>query len=317
MLQIGVDAMGGDFAPVQVVLGAAEVVQQLSGLATLVLLGDADQITGICRENGIDPGIFVISSCSQVLEMHEQPVIAYKQKPDSSIARGFQMLANGELDAFASAGNTGAMLVGSVTTVGTLTGVIRPCISAEIPLLNEGKMLLLDVGFNTDAKSDVLYQFAELGTVYAQTIMGMERPRVALLNIGEESEKGNMTTREAYKILAESPALNFVGNMEANHLYEGGQADVLVCDGFVGNICLKQSEALYSVCARLGVNREFLNRFNYEEYGGTPVLGVKAPVVIGHGASTPRAICRMIQKAYEVASSGLVDRIQQQMLHSA
>lgn len=314
MLRIGVDAMGGDFAPVQVILGAADAMQQLSGLATLVLLGDADKITGICRENGIDPGIFVICPCSQVLEMHEQPVIAYKHKPDSSMARGFQMLAEGQLDAFASAGNTGAMLVGSVTTVGSLTGVIRPCISAEIPLLNGGKMLLLDVGFNTDAKPDVLYQFAELGTVYAQTIMGIDQPSVALLNIGEESEKGNMTTREAYKMLEESPTVNFVGNMEANHLYDGGKADVLVCDGFVGNICLKQSEALYSVCARLGLNREFLNRFNYEEYGGTPVLGIKAPVVIGHGASSPRAISRMILKAYDVASSGLVQRIQQQML---
>lgn len=315
MLRIGVDAMGGDFAPVQVILGAAEAVQQLSGLATIVLLGDADKITGICRENGIDPGIFVIYPCKQVVQMHEQPVIAYKQKPDSSMARGFELLAKGELGAFASAGNTGAMLVGSVTTVGTLTGVFRPCISVEIPLLTGGNMLLLDVGFNTDSKADVLFQFAELGTIYAKTIMGIHNPRVALLNIGEEAEKGNMVAREAYQMMADSPDLNFVGNMEANHLYDGARADVLVCDGFVGNICLKQSEALYSVCRQLGLNRSFLKQFNYEEYGGTPVLGVKAPVVIGHGASTPKAITRMIYKAYEVAHSGLVVKIQQQMLH--
>ncbi len=313
MLRIGVDAMGGDYAPVQVILGAAEAVQQLSGSAIVVLLGDAEKITGICRENGIDPGIFVIYPCSQVLEMHEQPVTTYKQKPDSSMARGFQLLAAGELDAFASAGNTGAMLVGAVTTVGTLTGVFRPCISAEIPLLNGGRMLLLDVGFNTDAKPDVLFQFAELGAVYAQTIMGIPDPKVALLNIGEESEKGNMSSREAYKLMQEAPGFRFVGNMEANHLYDGGIADVLVCDGFVGNICLKQSEALYSVCNRLGLNREFLNRFNYEEYGGTPVLGINAPVVIGHGVSTPKAICRMIYAAYQVAEHHLVDRIRERM----
>ena len=209
---------------------------------------------------------------------------------------------------------SGAMLMGTVHSLKTLPGVIRPSISAMIPLANGKNMLMLDVGFNSDTRADVLYQFAILGSIYARTMMGIENPRVALLNIGEEEEKGNMLTKEAYQIMTGSPDFNFIGNMEANTLFNGGIADVLVTDGYVGNICLKQAEGMYALVAKLGVNHPFLNRFNYENYGGTPVLGISAPVIIGHGASTPLAIKNMILQAHLTVKNGLVEKLKSAMV---
>lgn len=311
MLRIGVDAMGGDFAPAQVILGAAEALPHLSGSARIFLLGDSEEIVGVCRRYGIDSGYFSICHCSQTVRMDEPPVTAFRHKTDSSIVRGFRMLAAGDLDVFAGAGNTGAMLAGSLSVVGTVPGVVRPCISAEIPLPDGSRRILLDVGFNTDARPDVLYQFALMGTAYVRTVFGKENPEVALLNMGAEAGKGNMAVREAYKLMQDSPCFRFAGNLEPVHLFEEGGADVLVCDGFVGNVCLKQTEAFYRVCRRLKLEHPYLEAFDYEAYGGTPVLGIQAPVVIGHGASTPKAIGRMIRKAYETAESGLAKKIQE------
>ena len=202
------------------------------------------------------------------------------------------------------------VLVGSVKTLGLLPGIIRPCISALVPLFNGQNMLILDVGLNTDAKPEMLCQFAVLGSLYAKTVMGVARPRVALLNIGAEPGKGDSTTVGAYRMLEKGGGdFDFVGNMEANALFNGGMADVLVTEGFVGNICLKQTEGMYELIARLGVAHPFFKRFNYEYYGGTPVLGITAPVVIGHGVSTPVAIKNMILEAEKVVKCDLVSRL--------
>lgn len=313
MIRIGIDAMGGDYAPENVILGAIEAYSHVDAETKIFLIGDQKKITEVCRHYGIDSGNFVIVHASQVIEMGEHPVKAYQKKNDSSLNVGFNLLGRGEIDALASAGNTGAMLAGSLQAVKTLPGVLRPCISAQIPLVNGKNMLILDVGFNSDTKPDVLYQFAILGSIYARTMMGIANPRVALLNIGEEEEKGNMVTREAHKIMSDSGDFNFVGNMEANLLFSGSFADVLVTDGFVGNICLKQAEGMYALVAKLGVNHPFLNRFNYEYYGGTPVLGVSAPVIIGHGASTPLAIKNMILEAEKATKNGLVEKLRAAM----
>ncbi|MBE6230252.1 MAG: phosphate acyltransferase PlsX [Bacteroidales bacterium] len=312
-MRIGVDAMGGDYAPENVILGVIDAYSHLDSETKIFLVGDQEKITEVCRHYGLDSGNFVVIHASQTIGMGEHPVKSYLQKCDSSINVGFNKLLEGEIDAFASAGSTGAMLMGCVRTLKTLKGLLRPCISAQIPLANGKNMLILDVGLNTESKPKMLYQFGIIGSIYAKTMMGIANPRVALLNIGEEREKGTLVAQEAYKMMEASEDLNFVGNMEANSLFNGGIADVLVTDGFVGNVCLKQTESMYEMFSKLGVNHPFLSRFNYEYYGGTPVLGVTAPVVIGHGASTPLAIRNMILEAEKSVKNRLVERVQDAM----
>ena len=314
MIRIGIDAMGGDFAPNNVILGAIEACSYIGTDAKIFLIGDETKITEVCRHYGIDSGNFVIVHAPQTIEMGEHPVRAFLKKKHSSLVVGFNLLAEGKIDVLASAGNTGAMLTGSVQVLNNIPGIIRPCIPAQIPLADGRNMLLLDVGFNSDARADVLYQFGIMGSIYAKTMMGIEDPKVALLNIGEEPEKGNIIAQEAYKIMSDSTDFNFVGNMEANHMFSGGIADVLVTDGFVGNICLKQAEGMYGLVAKLGVKHPFFNRFNYETYGGVPVLGVTAPVIIGHGVSTPLAIKNMILQGEQVVRQGLIEKYKNAML---
>ena len=309
MIRIGIDAMGGDFAPNNVILGAIEAHSYIDAETKIFLVGDEKKIAEVCRHYGFDSGNFVIIHASDVIAMGEHPVKAVRQKPNSSLNVGFKKLADNELDVFASAGNTGAMLTASLKHVNYLPEVIRPCISAQIPLADGRNMLMLDVGFNADVRADILYQFAILGSVYARTMMGIEDPKVALLNIGAEPEKGNKVAKEAFKLMSASKDFTVVGNMEANQLFNGGIADVLVTDGFSGNICLKEAEGMYELVAKLGVNHPFLKRFNYENYGGTPVLGVTSPVVIGHGVSTPLAIKNMILECEKIVKNGLVQRL--------
>ena len=311
MIRIGIDAMGGDFAPENIILGAIDAFTYVSPDTKIVLIGDSEHITEVCRHYGVGSGNFVIMHAPQTIEMGEHPVNAYVKKKYSSINVGFRALSEGELDAFASAGSTGAMLVGSVKTLSTLPGVIRPCISAYMPMSNGKNMLILDVGLNTDTKPENLAQFAMLGTLYASIMMGVENPRVALLNIGAEADKGNSVTAAAFKLLSNMQEINFAGNMEANGIFNGGDADVLVTDGFVGNICLKQAEGMYELVAKLGINHPFFKRFNYENYGGTPVLGVSAPVIIGHGVSTPLAVKNMILEAEKAVKLRLVPKMKQ------
>ncbi len=306
MIRIGVDTMGGDYAPQNVVIGAIEAQKHLPDDVRLYLIGDKIKIAEICRQQEADLGNFIVINCTQTIMMGEHPVSAYMKKRDSSIVVGYNMLAKGEIDAFASAGNTGAMLMGSTHTIKPINGILRPCISAEIPLLGGGKMLILDVGLNSDCKADFLLQFAQLGNIYAKTIFGIESPRIALLNIGGEEEKGNIVNQEAYKLLSFDSDLNFVGNMEANHLFRGDIADVLVTDGFVGNVCIKQAEAMYDLFTALGGRNEYMERFDYEIYGGTQILGIGMPVIIGHGASSPKAIANMIYKTEISARSNLI-----------
>lgn len=310
-MKIGLDVMGGDYAPQNTVLGAIETFYELQTDTKIILLGDQNKITEICRENGFDPGNFTIIHCSESINMDEHPVKAYKKKADSGIVVGFNLLKEGKIDAFASAGNTGAMLAGCVYTLGPVAGIMRPCISAEVPKLNGKKMLILDVGFNSDSKPDVLYQFGILGSIYARTMMGVENPRVALLNIGVEEEKGSMVSREAFKLMSDSSDFNFVGNMEANNFFTGDIADVLVTDGFAGNIALKQAEGMYDLMQQLGIDNRHIERFNYENYGGTPVLGISAPVIIGHGASSPTAISNMILQAERALRYKLTEKFKE------
>lgn len=307
-MKIGIDVLGGDFAPDANLDGAKLALEQLPKDVTIVLIGDRDVISsGLSSFKG-DADRFEIVHAPDVITMHDHPTRAIPQKPNSSIAVGFDLLAKGDIQAFASTGNTGAMLVGAIYKMNTIPGVIRPCITSVLPSIEGNDALLLDVGSNADCKPDVLYQFAVLGSLYSKNVQGIENPKVALLNIGEESSKGNLLTQTTHKLLAESDEVNFIGNLESRDLFMG-KADVIVCDGFTGNVVIKEAEGIYTLMRKRGIRDEFFDKFNYENYGGTPILGVKGNVIIGHGISNDMAVKNMLLHSYDVAKSELTKRI--------
>jgi glycerol-3-phosphate acyltransferase PlsX len=240
--------------------------------------------------------------------MGEHPTRALSQKPNSSLSIGFQMLKEGNIDAFASAGNSGAMLVGSMFSVKTIPGMNRPAICSYLPKENGGFGVILDVGANADCKPELLVQFAILGSLVAEILFGIKNPKVGLLNIGEEAEKGNILTQATHPLLKETANINFIGNIEGRDLFND-KADVIVCDGFTGNIVLKLSETFHDMTAGKGMDAPFFARLNYENYGGSPVLGVNAPVVVGHGISNDIAIKNLILLAKEMVNTNLTEKI--------
>jgi glycerol-3-phosphate acyltransferase PlsX len=222
------------------------------------------------------------------------------------------MLAAGALDGFCSAGNTGAMMIGAIQIITSIPGIIRPAIAAPIPNIEGTSSLLLDVGLNPDARPDVLYQYGSIGTIYSELVHGNEEPGVALLNVGIEENKGNLVTKSAYQLMKEAP-YNFLGNIEANEMFVSSRADVIVTDGFIGNIMLKQAEAFYKVVTRKQIGNGYFEMFNFENFGGTPVLGVNAPLLIGHGISNEKAIKNMLLHTADVVGAGLVKRIKEEL----
>lgn len=307
-MRIGIDILGGDFAPQAPLDGVCLALAELEPSVRLVLIGDEAQISAHLKAKGINPSAVDIVHATEVIEMGEHPVKAFSKKPNSTIAVGLKLMLAGQLDAFASCGNTGAMLVGSMYTVKSVPGVIRPCITTAFPKENGGFNILLDVGSNADCKPDVLYQFGILGKLYAQYVFGVTEPRVALLNIGEEPEKGNLVAQAAYELMKESNDFKFVGNVEGRDIF-GDAADVIVCEGFTGNVVLKFAESFHTAMKKRNVRDEYLDRFNYEIYGGTPVLGVNGNVMIGHGISSPLAIKNMIALSRDVVNANLPDKI--------
>lgn len=307
-MKIGIDILGGDFAPDANISGAILAQKQLPQDVTLVLIGDQEQILSGLLNRGANPEDFEIVHAPDIITMHDHPTRAIPQKPNSSIAVGFDLLASKNISVFASTGNTGAMLVGSIYKINTIPGIIRPCITSVLPTIDGGNSILLDVGSNADCKADVLYQFALLGSLYSQNVYGVEKPKVALLNIGEEESKGNLLTIATYKLLKESDEINFIGNIEGRDIFSG-KADVVVCDGFTGNVVLKEAEGIYTLMKQRGIKDEYFDRFNYENIGGTPILGVKGNVIIGHGISNDKAVKSMLLHSYEVAKSGLANKV--------
>jgi len=298
-MTIAIDMMGGDFAPAEAVKGVLQYLSQKDNSSNLALVGDELSVSGLLKENDAPDGRFKIIHADQVIEMHEHPTKALKEKQRSSIAIGFHLLATGKADAFISAGNTGAMLVGALFTIKAVEGVIRPTISSVMPKENGGSGLLLDVGLNADCKPEQLNQFAVMGSVYAQLILGIDNPRVGLINVGEEEGKGNILAQATYPLLKTNSAINFIGNVEGRDILID-KADVMVCDGFTGNIMLKFAETLYEISHQRQIKDEYFERFNFENYGGTPILGVAKPVVIGHGISEAKAFMNMILVAQKM-----------------
>lgn len=307
-MRIGLDVMGGDFAPSATIKGAVLAQQELANMHTFVLIGDESTIKAELILENADSNNFEIVHAPDQIGMGEHPTKAFVKKPKSSISIGFHLLKEGLIDGFASAGNSGAMLVGAFYTIKSVTGVIRPSITSILPKENGGLGLLLDVGINADCKPDVLNQFAILGSLYAEHVHGILNPKVALLNIGEEEGKGNLLTQAAYSLMKDSEDFNFVGNVEGRDLFNDS-ADVIVCDGFTGNIVLKQAEAFYALTIKRGIKDAYFDRFNYENYGGTPILGVNGTVMIGHGISNAKAIKNMLLHTAEVIDAKLSDKI--------
>ncbi|MDO7852399.1 phosphate acyltransferase PlsX [Hymenobacter convexus] len=307
-MKIALDAMGGDFAPQAAVAGALLAAEQLAGRATIVLIGQEDAVRPLLQAAGPAAAALEFVAASQVIEMGEHPAKAFQQKQDSSIAVGYKMLLAGEVDAFCSAGNTGAMLVGAMFTVKTVPGVMRPAIANFLPKLHNNVGILLDVGANAECKPEMLEQFGELGSLYAQHVLGIANPQVGLMNIGEEEGKGTPIIQEAHKLLKDNPHIHFVGNIEGRDLFND-KADVIVCDGFTGNIILKMAESIYDAMDEKQIQDPFFDKFNYEAVGGSPILGINDNAIIGHGRSTPRAIGNMLMQGFNMADSGIVDQI--------
>ena len=311
-MNIGIDMMGGDFAPLEAVKGIQLYLSGHNIPANLVLIGDKEKIDTLLSEYNIPAENLEVVHAEQIIGMHEHPTKALKEKQKSSIAIGFHLLASGKMDAFISAGNTGAMLVGALFTIKALEGVIRPTISSIIPKSEGGTGLLLDVGLNADCKPEHLNQFAIMGTVYAKHILGIENPKVGLINVGEEEGKGNMLAQATYPLLQSNKHINFIGNIEGRDVLMD-KADVMVCEGFTGNIILKLAESLYEISNQKNVKEAYFERFNFENYGGTPVLGVAKPVIIGHGISGAKAFMNMIHLAQLMIEKKLMGKMKEEL----
>jgi glycerol-3-phosphate acyltransferase PlsX len=310
-MKIGLDIMGGDFAPDAIVEGAVDSLIHLLGDDKLVLIGDQNAIISKLKDLSVDPSRFEIVHTTQVIEMGDTPSKAYSQKPDSSIAVGYRLLKDNSIDGFCSAGNTGAMLVGASYTVNVIPGVFRPALATVMPVVNNRNSVILDVGLNPDTKPDVLLQYGILGTLFAKYVLEVDNPSVRLLNIGEEESKGTPAVKAAYELMKEHPGINFMGNIEANEMFGDKSPDVIVCDGFVGNVVLKQTEAFYQIYKSRNLSDSYFERLNFENIGGTPIVGINANVVIGHGISRRKAIMNMVLQTLAVVHVNLSQKIKE------
>lgn len=310
-MKIIVDAMGGDFAPDVVIEGTIAAIKQYG--VEVGLVGDEKRIRQLLADARFDSSLLTVHHADEVVEMHESPAASVRRKRNSSIAVGLRMVKEGGGDAFFSAGNTGAAVCAATLTLGLLPGIERPGIGTVLPTL-KGNALILDVGANIDPKPEHLLQYGIMGSAYATHILGKSKPTVGLLNVGEEDSKGTGILKEAFELLSKTH-LNFIGNIEGKHIYQG-DCDVIVCDGFVGNVTLKVSESLgealqqflkrHIMGSPLGILAGFLlmpslkkfkKEIDYSEYGGAPLLGVNGVVIIGHGRSNAKAIKNAIRVA--------------------
>lgn len=307
-MNIALDMMGGDYAPLEAVKGISLFLAEGDKNTKLTLIGDEAIVKALLLAHAVSLDSITMVHASQVIAMQEHPTKALREKQQSSIAIGFQLLAAGKTDAFISAGNTGAMMVGALFSIKAIEGVTRPTIGAYIPRENGTLGLLVDAGINADCKPENLAQFAVLGSLFAEHILGYKKPKTGLINLGEEEGKGNLLAQAAYPLLKENKHINFIGNIEGRDILSD-RADVMVCDGFTGNVVLKMAESLYDLAQRRGIKDEHFNRFNSEIYGGVPVLGVAKPVIIGHGISKDLAFKNMILIAQRMLEKELMQKM--------
>ncbi|MGI9543665.1 MAG: phosphate acyltransferase PlsX [Cyclobacteriaceae bacterium] len=308
-MKIALDAMGGDFAPDAILGGVKLSLAELPSTVQLVLVGQENLLkTKLTELEILDHPNIEIVAAEEIIEMGEHPTKALSQKPDSSIVVGYQLLKSKQVDAFCSAGNTGAMHVGAMFTIKAISGIIRPGIAGFVPKENGTLGVILDVGANADCKPDVLMQFGEIGAIYAEHVLNIQDPKVALMNLGEEEKKGTLLIQAAYQLFKINKNLNFVGNIEGYDLFND-KADVIICDGFTGNVILKLAESIYGLMKERDISDPFFDKFNYETVGGSPILGVNGNVLIAHGVSTALAIKNMIWQAKNMVESNVHQKI--------
>jgi glycerol-3-phosphate acyltransferase PlsX len=325
VIKIAIDAMGGDFAPLNEVIGGLNALKNKPYLE-VIFVGDETQIKKTISEQGYSGKNYSILHASQVVTMKDDPAVAIKTKKDSSLYKGIDLVKSGAADGFISAGNTGAVMSTSTILLGRIKGVGRPTIGTFMPTVKDRPSLLLDVGASVDQKSRFLYEYAIMGAIYAEQILGINNPKVGLLSVGEEASKGTEEVKLANKILQESE-LNFIGNVEGRDIL-AGTSDIVVCDGFTGNVILKFAESFLTVLkskikdfSERGIFNKLkvalmvptlkliVKDFDYQTYGGVPLLGVNGNIIIGHGKSSPIAIENMINRAIEMTQKDLTNKL--------
>jgi len=307
-MNIAIDVMGGDYAPEAVIDGIIQAIPSLTNKEIILAIGPKEIIDQLLAERHCTSDQIRVIHAEDVIEMGEHPTRALSQKPNSSIGIGFALLKEGKADVFASAGNTGAMMVGSLFSVKTIDGIQRPAIAGFVPQVNGKYAVMLDIGANADCKPEMLEQWGLLGSVYFEATTGQSNPRVGLMNIGEEEGKGSMLAQATHALLKENEQLNFIGNIEGKDLFRN-KADVIVTDGFTGNIVLKMGESIYNIMKEQGMMNDFVENTNYENYGGSPIIGINGNVIIAHGASSPKAIKNMIKLCKSVVESNVCQKI--------
>ena len=324
-VKVCVDAMGGDNAPLEIVKGAIEAVNE-SDKVMVYLVGQEAAINNELSKYQYPSDRVTVVNAEEVIDPNEPPVLAVRQKNDSSIVVGLNMVKNGECDAFLSAGSSGAVLVGGQVIVGKIKGVERPPLAPLIPT-SEGMALLIDCGANVDARAGHLVQFAKMGSIYMEHVLGVENPRVAIVNIGSEEEKGNALVKETYPMLKASPDINFIGSIEARDI-PAGKADIIVCEAFVGNVILKMYEGVADALIhtiKKGIMSTFISKiggllikpalkktlkgFSLEDYGGAPLLGLNGLVVKVHGNATAKEISNAIRQCETFKEQNISQRI--------
>lgn len=325
LVKVAVDAMGGDHAPLEIVKGAVEAVNRKDNVKVF-LVGQEDAVKAELQKYQCDPSRVEVVNAAEVIEMAEPPVQAIRTKKDSSIVIAMKMVKNGKADAFVGAGSTGAVLVGGQLIVGRIKGVERPPLAPLIPT-EKGASLLIDCGANVDARPSHLVQFAKMGSIYMENVMGISRPKVAIVNIGAEEEKGNALVKETFPLLKECKEINFTGSIEARDI-PSGYADVIVCEAFAGNIILKLYEGvgatlismvkkgmMASLRSKIGALlvkpalKKTLKRFDTSQYGGAPLLGLKGLVVKTHGSSKANEICNSILQCVTFTEQRMNEKI--------
>lgn len=311
-MKIALDAMGGDFAPDSAVIGAGLAAAEIPEGDSLVLIGDQEVIKSKLAEHKVTNENIEVFHASDVIEMGEHPTKALSQKPEASIPVGFGLLKKGIINAFASAGNTGAMHVGAMFTIKAIEGIIRPGIAGFIPKESGGFGVIMDVGANADCKPDVLLQFGQIASIYSKHVFEVHNPKVGLMNLGEEEQKGTLLTQAAYQLFKLEKDMDFIGNIEGRDVFND-KADVIVCDGFTGNVILKMAESFYDLLQDRNIQNPFFDKFNYEAIGGSPILGVNGNVVIGHGVSSPLAIKNMVLLSHKMAQTNIHLKIREKI----
>ena len=311
-MKIALDVVGGDFAPDSTIEGVQLALPELSEDVSIVLLGPEHLVRSRLSQAGISNERVEVVAAEEIIDMGEHPTKALSQKPQASIPVGYKLLKTGQVDAFCSAGNTGAMHVGAMFSIKTITGIIRPGIAGFAPKEAGGLGVIMDVGANADCKPDVLLQFGEIASIYAEHVLKINNPKVGLMSLGAEEKKGTLLTQAAYQLFKLNKKVNFVGNIEGYDIFND-KADVIVCDGFTGNVILKLAESIYSLLQKRNYSDPFFDQFNYEAVGGSPILGVNGNVIIGHGVSSAIAIKNMLLQAHQMVESKLHQKIKESL----